>query len=501
MPPAQTPPAGSPELPGGLGDLFSGGPATGTLPVQAVPVAPSAPAAPAGPGPGHDDDDDAEDRRDGRLRRALGAGVLWLAVYALVAVGGLLRVDGVRPWRSLWAEDGSRFLMTAVERPGIRTWAEPFAGYRHLIPRMIGDVASRFPLVHAATIFAVLSMAVAAAALILFAIGLRRWLPSIWMRAGLVLAVAMTHAMGSEVAANAANLHWYLTLGLIGLALLRPHGVTTALAGAAVALAFALSDPFAIAVALLAIGDAAWRTWSRRLPAREAFAAWPIALAITLGGAVQLQTMVTHPRTPSPWPEIGWYDILPEYVGWVLRGGLSPRALASVPDDTLLLAAAGLAAALLAIAVAVGAARRRIGSHPVIGVGMIAASPAIFLVNASVNHRIGDRYAAVPVALLVTGILVLAAGVGRIGPGLFAVGCVALIGLGAASFPTTPQRSVGPDYVSQVEQAARSECSSMMDIVGIPIAPGHRGRDGEAQWQVRLPCSRLEHGQFEPSWL
>ena len=73
---------------------------------------------------------------------------------------------------------------------------EPYAGYLHLLPahgrqprRAVPADRRRRPF------FAVASAVVAGGALVLLAVGLRRWLPATWMRAALVVAVA-AHAGG-----------------------------------------------------------------------------------------------------------------------------------------------------------------------------------------------------------------------------------------------------------------------------------------------------------------
>jgi hypothetical protein len=420
----------------------------------------------------------------------------------------LVRPAGVPPWRSVWAEDGERFLLDAVAAPGPGTWLEPYAGYRHLVPRMVGDLAARFPLVDASAVLAVASSVVAGGALVAFAAGLRRWLRSAWMRAGVVLALAATHALASETAANAANLHWYLTLGAVGLALLRPRHVATALLAAVLVGAFALSDPFAPCVAALAVLDAGRRTTARRrfrhaISATRAatcaavVATWAVALALSAGAAIQVLTMVTDPRPQPLFPGPTRDDLPALYLDRVVRDGLSPVPLAHVPDDALVLVVAAGAAVLLGLAVAAAGIRRRPGGRAVVGAGLLAASPAVFVTDVLVNHTVADRYAALPVALLVAGLLLLVSGVPRVGSWAFLVACAGVVGLGAASFTTHPARGEGPDHVVEVRRAAATGCRTPEQVVRVRVAPVSE-RPGARRWFTELPCDRITTGPLDP---
>src|SRR6266704_5096885 len=106
-----------------------------------------------------------------------------LAAAALISFGSmLLRPTGVRPWRSLWAEDGRDFLTGGLNHPPVIGWFRSYQGYQHVIPRMIGSLAALFPLDRAADVFAFASAGIAAVALVLFAVNLRPWLPATWMQ-------------------------------------------------------------------------------------------------------------------------------------------------------------------------------------------------------------------------------------------------------------------------------------------------------------------------------
>jgi len=146
------------------------------------------------------------------------------------------------------------------------------------------------------------------------------------------------------------------------------------------------------------------------------------------------------------------------------------------------------AAVLLGLAAAGAGARwrRRPGGDAVIGVVLVAASPAVFAADVLVNHTVADRYAAAPVALLVAGLLVLAAG----GRRLFHLACAGVVVLGLSSFATHPARGQGPDWVEAMRRAA-AECRAPGQVVPVRVAPATAEPPG---WVVELPCDRITPG-------
>jgi hypothetical protein len=211
-------------------------------------------------------------------------------------------------------------------------------------------------------------------------------------------------------------------------------------------------------------------------------------------------TTLAAPRTPAPWAELPVAELAPEYVRRVVRDGISPGPLSHLSDDALLLAVSASAAVMLVLMVAAAAARLRPATNAVIGVVLIAASPAAFVLNVWVNHVIANRYAAVPVAFLVAGLLVLAAGVPFVGRWLFLVAGAGAVTLGMLSFATHPQRGAGPDFPNEVRRAApRCEDALPHDWVRVPISPA-AAPGGLQRWYTELPCDRLLDGPADPSF-
>lgn len=394
----------------------------------------------------------------------------------------LVRPTGLSAVNVIWAEDGSRFLGQALRDAGPAVWFVPYGGYLHLIPRLLGWVAAHLPLLAAALVLGVGSAAVAAAALTLFAAGLRRWLPRAWQRSLLVVVVVLAHALGGEVAANAANLHWFLTLGLLGLALLRPGSARTALVASVVAAGFGLSDFLVIVVVPIAVGDAALR-WRRAGPARSAVATWAVATAMTVTAAAQAVAVLTGARPPGR-DRYSLHDVPVLYLRKVLMAGIAPRVGELAPGDVV-------AVAFVLACLALGAACWRSGARGrralLAASGVMALSWLVLGLNIHVNGWYGERYSAVPAALFVTGLLLLVAGAvrgdrARVGDAVLLAVAVVLIVAESGSFVTHPGRSAGPAWVPTVRAAAVIQCAHG-DRALIPIAP--RG------WALSVPCDRL----------
>ena len=210
---------------------------------------------------------------------------------------------------------------------------------------------------------------------------------------------------------------------------------------------------------------------------------------MTVGAGLQVATMFTSPRDAHRFPDLARSDVVAMYLSRVIREGIGPEWLARYSLEQLGLAVAGLAVVLAVLCLALPGARRTIGANTVAGLLLCLASPAVFAISVMSNHTVADRYAALPVALLVTGLLILAAGVPRVGKALFALGCAGVVALGAFSWTTGPLRGEGPDYVNAVRIAARDDCPTPATIVPIPLAPV------PVQWVSQLPCERLLDGR------
>ncbi|RKH60418.1 hypothetical protein D7W81_25595 [Corallococcus aberystwythensis] len=130
----------------------------------------------------------------------------------------------------LWAEDGPVFLADALAH-GLGATFKPYAGYLHIVPRLLAWGLSRLPIEAFALGLAWVLLAINAAVFALIARVRCRWLvPHDGVR--VLLAVAFCFLPGTwEVMGNLANLHSVLFYGVMLVALQdleRPLGISDA---------------------------------------------------------------------------------------------------------------------------------------------------------------------------------------------------------------------------------------------------------------------------------
>jgi hypothetical protein len=81
-----------------------------------------------------------------------------LVVVAAVVIGTfaqVIRLPGDAAYNTIWAEDGSVFLNQAINQGVLHAFTIPYAGYLHLVPRVLATVAALLPLQWAAAILGV----------------------------------------------------------------------------------------------------------------------------------------------------------------------------------------------------------------------------------------------------------------------------------------------------------------------------------------------------------
>jgi hypothetical protein len=390
---------------------------------------------------------------------------------------------------TIWAEDGRIFISDAYDDASPAGWFRIYTGYLHVVPRALASVIVALPADQAAWWIAVLTSVLAAVCLLLLAAGLRPWLPETWMQAALVVSVGSAPVYAGEVGANLANWHWFASLALIGLVLIRPRSWWISGVAAVTALLFALSDALVPAFAVLAVLVLAWR-FHRRTD--DVLKTVPVAVAVGVGAVWQQAASLVKDRGGPAFPPVGSDEMVDLYVNDVLARRVTLLDL----DTWMVVGQALLVLALVAIAVVAdlrrdgaagrGAVLRRLG----VAGAFVAASPLFMFVSVYVNHNYAERYAAVPAGLLVTGVVVAVAGTGVVHRVLVGVVTVAMVGsvlyAGQVSYPN---RSIGPDHGVEVDRA-RELCEDGREIVRVPTAPSTGvAPDNEGVWFVMLRCA------------
>jgi len=220
-----------------------------------------------------------------------GAGTAPLRSVALVVVVTLLslaRQTGTPAWASLWAEDGPVFLAPAAADGFWSTVTASYAGYLHLLPRVVAEGAVLVPLPWLPAVVAVTAALVAGVVAALVEVAARGHVRSTAVRVVLALLVVAHPVPGSETLNSIALAQWPLAFGACWVALWRPRS-PAGRATAAVALAVAaLSAPLALIVApVLAVRLALVRGADRAVPSVGL-----AAMAVQAAALVVLPTQV-----------------------------------------------------------------------------------------------------------------------------------------------------------------------------------------------------------------
>jgi hypothetical protein len=111
---------------------------------------------------------------------------------------------------SLWGEDAAVFLQQAMVTPLPENVLVPYAGYHHVLPRVIAMVASWAPPSLAAAVFSAGVLAVVAAGGALVELATGPYIRRRWIRIGVALAIAALPVLAAEVLGAAASLQWVM---------------------------------------------------------------------------------------------------------------------------------------------------------------------------------------------------------------------------------------------------------------------------------------------------
>jgi hypothetical protein len=424
------------------------------------------------------------------LRRGVAVG----GTLAALSAGTLLvleRQRGVPVWNSLWAEDGQVFLSDAI-RSFRGTFFEQNGGYVHLVPRLIAGIAAMLPVRDAAA-----GMAIGAAAVVALIAGFVYLAASEVVRSrvarlALAAAVLLLPVPGSELLANATNLHFYLLFACFW-ALLWQSETALAVGSRTVAVvATALSDPLSALFLPLAIVAPIARRSVRALVVSAFFLAALLAhLAIIAGGAR---------------PERNWgfrLGALPEIFALRVGGGLlvGDRFLGDAWNGygrafaygALLLVAA-------VIALLLRRSDRRAIAFALIALGYAGLFFCVQLVGRGTGGMDPDlhgfrlnaaRYILVPFLLVVSVIIVLVERRYEHAPSAARAwtrraALVWLTALLAVNYSVTSDRSRGPQWDRELTGARRTCSSGGNKSAKVLVAPSP-----PRVWFAKIPCTRI----------
>jgi hypothetical protein len=412
---------------------------------------------------------------------------------AALSAGTLLHLErqrGVPVWNSLWAEDGQVFLTGAV-RNFRGTFFEQNGGYVHVVPRLIAGVVATLPVRDAAA-----GMAVGAAAVVALVAGFvyvasSEIVPSRAARLALAAAVLLVPVPGSELLANATNLHFYLLFACFWALLWQSESTFAFGSRAVVVVATALSDPLSALFLPLAIVAPMARRSTRALVVSALFlAALVVQLAIIAGGAR---------------PERNWgfrLGALPEIFALRVAGGLfvGDRFLGDLWDGygrafaygALLLVAAVIALLLYR-------SDRRTIAFALLALGYAGLFFCVQLVGRGTGGMDPDlhgfrlnaaRYILVPFLLVTSVIVVLVErryerGASPASAWIRRAALVWLAALLAVNYSVTSDRSRGPRWDHELARARRICTTTGKRTAKVLVAPSP-----PHVWFATIPCRR-----------
>lgn len=215
-------------------------------------------------------------------------GQIWSLVVLMPLVLFLRRPEAfLNP--QFWAEDSRIFYCHALDK-GARAVVMGYAGYHHLIPRLIAWCSLAVDPVYAPAVFVYSAVAITVVVGVLM-LSARLPLPGKW---ALALAIVLVPNAG-EVFQNPTNLQWILALALLATTLKQdPVRVADWVTDGAVLLLAGLTGPFALLIVPLAVLRwAVRRSW-------QSFIILGLTLATSACHLVEYLHFTPYPQAPGP---------------------------------------------------------------------------------------------------------------------------------------------------------------------------------------------------------
>lgn len=411
------------------------------------------------------------DGRRGPAALTVGAGILFVAVTALFS---LARQSGPGALNSIWAEDGNVFYQATFHQGFITQLFTPDNGYLELVPRLLIQVVSWFPVARAAAAIAVVGAVSSSALALLVYHAAARHIPSPALRLCIALPTAVIVFGQSEVGNNIVNLLWYLLYAAFWMFLWNPQSRPRRILAATVLLCAMGSNPVGTLVLsplLLA------RLWAR--PWRES--AWQ-AGGVAAGLLYQAVSVLRGGLSSRGHGSVG-FD--PGLVSRWFADDVLGHALISPAETELAYGTWAIGAALLVL-FALVAWRVGLPRQQWLLAGVCASySVVIYFILSIVGAARTDRYGVVAVLLMITAVAVLCCSRAK---WLTVLLCVLVAANLAANYYGGSQyRSAVPGWSREV-RLGRDACRQP----GTTSAVLHTAPGGT--WEVVVPCSALLGG-------
>jgi hypothetical protein len=407
----------------------------------------------------------------------------------------LLRTTGTGPLQSIWEEDARDILNDALMLPTIEAVAKPAVGYHVVVPRLLGELATLFPLGWAAAVLSISAAIVTAllALLVYVASGphLRHPLARFLVSAPVITAPVAENFV-AEVYNRPVCLHFFALYTVFWVLLWAPAGRR----GRVVAVVTVGLTAFSTAIAVFLIPLALLRLAVRRDRSSA-------AMATLLIVAAALNTTVDGDRG-----DVAGFRLEPKwaavhFVVWAVPNSIlgfrATSDLVNITGDFHDVVARNvyliaLAWALIAVAVlAAAVAARRGWVRPAWGLALVAAghSAVILCLMLMANRIVTQRYL-VPAELLLFAALIALLRPAR--PTDWRKGAVMLSVFGAFltaisvhnfRFDDT-NRARAPRWTDQIAEAA-ARCRADPGLAHVVVRGGP-----QPHWSIVLvPCAEL----------
>ncbi|WP_027341666.1 hypothetical protein [Hamadaea tsunoensis] len=424
----------------------------------------------------------------------------WPAGVLLVlggAAASLLRVNGHGAWDSIWAQDASVYLSDALTRSPAAALTTPVGGFLPLVPRLLAEVATLFPVEWAAAVASTLAALVTSALALLVYVAssahLSWRLSRVLVAAPLVLAPIGQGRFGPDsgsVIDNLATLQFPLLYATFWLLLWSPVRIGPRIAAGLVVAGTALTTPYALLLLPLA---------ALRIAVRRDVHGILLAGYLAVGAVLQFVTFALAGGAggtlrPNPVWALG------EYARWLVPHTLfgerweAQRSPWGYGIASLTILALALAAALVRL------------TKPRWQLAIAAATTSVVLASAELMTlgATADRYLYAPGLLLIAALAALLAP--RPDPlALAPAGVLALIlaVVSALNWFVPNHRSAARSWAVVVAEA-RMACDhsdggrlpvdlSKVAPVGVPETGGGEVsvKTHPSGWRVTIPCRDL----------
>lgn len=422
--------------------------------------------------------------------RAVAFGVLAVVIGT---AAGLLRQPGAGALDTIWAEDGGIFLGEAVREGPFSALVTSYAGYYHLVPRLLAMVAAAFPADLASEVLAIEAAVVVALLAVLVYVASGDHLPSPWSRLLVSAPIVAVPVAQGDVLNSIANLHWYGLYALFWMLIWTPTGRVGRGIATAVVFLVAASDILVVVFVPLAL----WRAL-RRPPIFASLAGRDplLGAALAAGLVVQFAGLLTgsseRELTPDPVRAVS---------GFLLRAVPAPlvgeRWLGDEITARWLMLAAVAWLVVGAIVLLAWLRTRRPGVVPAAAavqpawpLAIVAAlhSAGLYMLPVLLSGTATPRYVVAPGLLVVTALVALLQPdrvSGRAKAPLYALTGLLVLVM-AVNFRVDNSRADGPTWSDELDRA-RTACASSATAPAIPITP----REETPPWQVQAPCSYI----------